>query len=193
MVDFIYAVLRTVTGWIGLEQVLIDSWEAIRDFLELGGDVLFLIGVLMVFMWILIFERLFYLITEHRNVVKDVLNRWEARSDRKSWNAHMIRERMLSEVRAKTEGSIPIIHALVALCPLMGLLGTVTGMIEVFHVMAVSGSGNARSMASGVAKATIPTMAGMVAALSGMFIAIWLQGRASTELEILDEHLTMDH
>ena len=52
MVDFIYAVLRTVTGWIGLEQVLIDSWEAIRDFLELGGDVLFLIGVLMVFMWV---------------------------------------------------------------------------------------------------------------------------------------------
>lgn len=193
MVDFIYAVLRTVTGWIGLEQVLIDAWESIRDFLELGGDVLLLIGVLMLVMWILIFERLFYLISEHKTVVKSVLHTWEARTDRTSWNAHMIRDRLISEVRAKTEGTIPIIHALVALCPLMGLLGTVTGMIEVFHVMAVSGSGNARSMASGVAKATIPTMAGMVAALSGMFIAIWLQRRAATEVEMLDEHLTMDH
>ena len=47
----------------------------------------------------------------------------------------------------------------------MGLMGTVTGMIEVFDVMAISGSGNPRSMAAGVSKATVPTMAGMVAAL----------------------------
>ena len=45
------------------------------------------------------------------------------------------------------------IRALVALCPMLGLLGTVTGMIEVFDVMAIAGSGNARGMAAGVSKA----------------------------------------
>ena len=54
------------------------------------------------------------------------------------------------------------------MCPLVGLLGTVTGMIEVFDVMAVQGSSNVKSMASGVSMATIPTMAGMVVALSGL-------------------------
>ena len=50
----------------------------------------------------------------------------------------------------------------IALCPLFGLMGTVTGMIEVFQVMAFTGGGDARSMAGGASKATLPTMAGMV-------------------------------
>ena len=90
MGDFLYGVLRAVTGLVGLEQTLVDAWEAIRDFLELGGDVLVLIGVLMLVMWILIFERVFYLLTEHKRVVQTAINAWEARSDRTSWYAHKI-------------------------------------------------------------------------------------------------------
>ena len=62
-----------------------------------------------------------------------------------------------------------MIKTLVSLAPLLGLLGTVTGMIGVFEVLATTGGGDARSMAAGVSQATIPTMAGMVAALSGVF------------------------
>ena len=80
-----------------------------------------------------------------------------------------------------------------AVCPLMGLLGTVTGMIEVFDVMAILGSGNVRAMAAGVSKATIPTMAGMVGALSGVFASSYLENRANKEAELLEDHLTMDH
>jgi biopolymer transport protein ExbB len=87
---------------------------------------------------------------------------------------------------------LPIIKTLVALCPLLGLMGTVTGMIEVFDVMAVSGSGNARSMASGVSKATIPTMAGMVGALSGVFLATLLTQKVTTEVDNLEEQLSQD-
>jgi biopolymer transport protein ExbB len=68
-------------------------------------------------------------------------------------------------------------------------MGTVTGMIEVFDVMAISGSGNARSMASGVSKATIPTMAGMVGALSGVFASTWLNRKVKTERAHLEEAL----
>ena len=79
---------------------------------------------------------------------------------------------------------------MVALCPLLGLMGTVTGMIEVFDVMAFSGSGNARSMASGVSKATIPTMAGMVGALSGVFLVTLLNQKVNREVEDLEDNLT---
>ena len=82
---------------------------------------------------------------------------------------------------------------MVVLCPLLGLLGTVTGMIEVFDVMAISGSGNARSMASGVSRATIPTMAGMVGSLSGVFTATWLRRNAKKESELLADSLTVSH
>ena len=65
-------------------------------------------------------------------------------------------------------------------------------MIEVFEVMAISGSGNARAMAAGVSKATVPTMAGMVAALSGVFMNTWLQRVSARERLLLGEHLTME-
>jgi biopolymer transport protein ExbB len=56
-------------------------------------------------------------------------------------------------------------------------------MIQVFNVMAVAGTSNARLMAGGVSAATIPTMAGLVAALSGYYFAGWLQRRADDEIQ----------
>jgi biopolymer transport protein ExbB len=52
---------------------------------------------------------------------------------------------------------------------MIGLLGTVYGMIEVFEVLSFLGTGNPRAMSSGVAKATIPTMASMVITLFGLY------------------------
>lgn len=193
LLEFVFDVFGTIGGLFGKEQVFIDTWEAVRDFIELGGGVLIWILLLLIAMWILILERIMYFATAHGKTVRAAIDEWEARKERRSWYAHRIREQMISEVKAKAEGPIGLIQALVALCPLLGLLGTVTGMIEVFEVMAISGTGNPRSMAAGVSKATIPTMAGMVAALSGLFVATWLQQKARRETELLGEHLTMDH
>ncbi len=167
----------------------LPALETIRDFMELGGDVLFVIGFLTLFMWVLIVERLVYLRSGHKRLAATALVMWESRTDHKSWSAHQIRTRLISQVSARVERNIPLIQTCVALCPLLGLLGTVTGMVEVFEVMAISGSGNPRSMASGVSKATIPTMAGMVAALSGVAMATYLQRKASRERELLADNL----
>jgi biopolymer transport protein ExbB len=174
-------------------QWLIDAFENVRDFLEMGGPILILIGWTIFAMWILIVERLIYFQTGLKKLAKDVVNRWEGRGERKSWYAHRIREGMISEFSMSANVAIPVIQTLVALCPLLGLMGTVTGMIEVFDVMAFSGSGNARSMASGVSRATIPTMAGMVGALSGVFLVTLLTRRVEREVENLEDSLTMDH
>ena len=170
-----------------------DAFEAIRDFMELGGPVLRWIAVTIFVMWVLIIERMGFFRTNMRQMAAEIRESWEARAERKSWNAHQIREGMISRFSMATNNSIPMIQTMVALCPLMGLLGTVTGMIKVFEVMAESGSGNVRAMAAGVSQATVPTMAGMVGALSGVLLVTLLSRRAAREVEFLEDSLTMDH
>ena len=172
---------------------LTDSFEAIRDFMELGGPVLRWIAVTIFLMWVLIVERLMYFRSSMKAMSREIHDNWENRSERRSWHAHQIREMMISRFSMATNKGISMIQTLVALCPLLGLLGTVTGMISVFQVMAASGSGNVRAMAAGVSQATVPTMAGMVGALSGVLLVTLLTRRAAREVEFLEDSLTMDH
>jgi biopolymer transport protein ExbB len=172
---------------------LTDSFEAIRDFMELGGPILRWIAVTIFVMWVLIAERLLYFRSTMKSMSREIHDNWESRSERRSWNAHQIREMMISRFEMATSKGINVIQTLVALCPLLGLMGTVTGMIKVFGVMAVSGSGNVRAMAAGVSQATVPTMAGMVGALSGVLLVTLLTRRAAREVEFLEDSLTMDH
>ncbi|MBB3048375.1 biopolymer transport protein ExbB [Litorivivens lipolytica] len=167
--------------------------DIIRRFMDAGGDVLWLIAAVTFLMWTLLFERFWFFRFGLGGEVDQVMQVWEGRSERKSWNAHAIRELLISQVNLKIRESLPLIQTLVALCPLLGLLGTVTGMIEVFNIMAVTGGGDAKSMAGGVSKATIPTMAGMVAALSGVFGNTYITRIAERESELLKDHLTTDH
>ena len=174
-------------------QFLIDAYEAIRDFLELGGPVLRVIGFNILVLWILILERLIYFRTGLRSLIQDSLAEWEGRTERKSWHAHQIRDGIISRVKMSADQGLPMIQTLVALCPLLGLMGTVTGMIQVFEVMAISGTSNARAMAAGVSRATVPTMAGMVGALSGVFLVTILTRTAKRNTNLLEEEVTMDH
>jgi len=137
-------------------------------------------------------ERFYYFYQVFPSAADVVQQKWEDRADHSSWDAHQIRRLLVSELRMNLEVGLPYIRVLVALCPLLGLLGPVTGMMEVFDVMAVSGNGNAKAMAGGVSKATIPTMAGMVAALSGLIISARLELFASDEGERLADRLEIE-
>lgn len=172
---------------------LMEAIAAIKAFLDQGGPILIGIAALTFVMWTLAFERLWYFKGGLKGDVQKALNAWEARSERKSWNAHQIRYALISRVEEKVNTNMDMIATMVSLCPLLGLLGTVTGMIEVFNVLSVTGGGDAKEMAGGVSKATIPTMAGMVAALSGLFANTYLTRIANRENQLLADHLTMDH
>lgn len=168
---------------------LSHTWEVIRDFLETGGGVLWVIFAATLLLWSLIVERFWFFNRVYPEMAKKVQKQWQQREDRGSWKAHRIRQAMVAEIGLALNQSIQFIKTLVALCPLLGLLGTVTGMIAVFEVMAMTGTGNARLMAGGISMATIPTMAGMVAALSGIYFGSRLESRAKLEKERLEDSL----
>lgn len=174
-------------------QALTDVLGTLEAFLDQGGFVMYLIAALTFVMWMLIFERILFFKGGLRRDIQRELNAWESRRERKSWNSHQIRAAMVSRMNDRIDSNLDLIGALVAICPLMGLLGTVTGMIDVFSVLATTGGGDAKSMAGGVSKATIPTMAGMVAAISGVFASTYLTRVADSEKALFADHLTMDH
>ncbi|MGQ9427163.1 MotA/TolQ/ExbB proton channel family protein [Gilvimarinus sp. F26214L] len=170
-----------------------EALASIRDFMASGGPVLLAIAALAFVMWTLIFERVWYFRGALRRDVRTALDHWESRAERKSWTAQKIREKLMSEVQMKVEQNTSLIATCVALCPLLGLLGTVYGMIEVFQVLSFTGGGDVRPMADGVSKATIPTLAGMVSAISGVFGNTYVTRKAERENQLLEDHLTMDH
>ncbi len=149
--------------------------------MDKGGGVLYLIFFLLLVLWFYIIERFWYFRFNFKKDAQLVLNKWKNRHPSSTSKTSSLYLRIwkadLSALSLLLNKNIPAIKVLVALCPLMGLLGTVTGMVAVFEVMAEVGTGNARLMASGISMATIPTMAGMVGALSGIFVSRVLEIR----------------
>jgi biopolymer transport protein ExbB len=74
--------------------------------------------------------------------VKQTKAAWLARSDHLSWSARQIRRELVSRVAMAVDKGMPVIKVLIALCPLMGLLGTVVGMVQVFDTLAITGTGS---------------------------------------------------
>jgi biopolymer transport protein ExbB len=105
----------------------------------------------------------------------------------------VIRRQWLSEQTVAMTFSLPMIKALIALCPLLGLLGTVLGMLEVFDVMTLRGQSDPRAMASGVSHAMIATLSGLAVSLSGMFFTGYFERRAAREGHDLALALEVKH
>lgn len=165
-----------------------DIFETIRDFLDRGGQVIVVIAWVIFVMWTMIIERVLYLRTEHRQRVRLAFAELNARPDEGSWSFEAVRAGAISQLGQRLQAGIPMIRTLAAVCPLLGLLGTVTGMIVIFDVMAAMGNSSPRAVAGGVAQATMTTMAGMVGALSGVFPAVLLARISSQNISTLQTH-----
>lgn len=166
-----------------------ETFNGIRQFFEAGGNVLWVVLIVTILMWTFIIERLWYFRAVHPHRVQRALDVWQERTDQESWYAKRVRERLVSEIAIDANRFVSLIKTLIAVLPLVGLLGTVTGMIQVFDVMAIMGTGNAREMAGGVSAATLPTMSGMVAALSGLYFGTALDRKAKVEVEQVEDAL----
>ncbi|MGB1260985.1 MAG: MotA/TolQ/ExbB proton channel family protein, partial [Akkermansiaceae bacterium] len=80
-------------------------------------------------------------------------------------------------VQNKLQSWLPFIAITAATAPLLGLLGTVSGMIRTFNVITVSGTGDAKPLAGGISEALVTTLFGLVVAIPALIIHALLSRR----------------
>jgi len=170
----------------------LDYRYALAALFDQGGLTLWAILVVSILLWSLIIERYYFHRFELPGLRQTLRHEWLASTHDVSNRAVMHRLRALvGMLGAETGRNQQTLQALTGVLPLLGLLGTVSGMIKVFEVITVFGTGNTRGMASGISEALITTMAGLFTALSGIYFVSDLANRAeeasrSFEAELVD-------
>ncbi|ACL05370.1 MotA/TolQ/ExbB proton channel [Desulfatibacillum aliphaticivorans] len=176
----------------------------IFEYLDQGGLVMEPLLLISVLMWVLIIKRGLYLrrmrvrnmpremaaqlIQENQQpdfmefrgatalVVSEFLKRREANPgvDRSTMDETVM------AVASSFDKQLSVITVLASIAPLLGLLGTVLGMISTFDVISLHGTGNARAMAGGISEALISTQTGLLVAIPGLTMKNFLASRAQT-------------
>lgn len=166
-------------------DILSSNLFELELLMERGGIVLWSILFASVLMWSLIIERYIYIYFVYPRQASQHIDTWQHRNDRRSWCSQQIRSGMIAQSRYELQRHIVPIKTLTGVLPMLGLLGTVHGMIQTFDVMTVFGTGNTRGMASGISIALITTMGGLMTALSGMYFITQLQQQVSRRVDNL--------
>ena len=143
---------------------------SLLDFFDRGGPVILILFLVAIVMITLLVERTIFFLNDLKRLSDDRVNEIKTCPSDNKWVKNKVKVRNISILNSESSKNLLMIQGLIALCPLLGLLGTVTGMIEVFDIMAITGTGNARAMASGIARATLPTMTGLFISIVGLFL-----------------------
>ncbi len=163
--------------------------EAVSSLVDEGGPFVICIFACGLIMWTLVIERIWYFSLILPVQAKEVMAAWQARSEHRSWCARQIRTAMISRVNNAMNANLLVLRVLVPLSPLLGLVGTVSGMLEVFDSMAIRGSADARAMASGVSMAMICTLTGLMVSITGLYPVYYFTSRIRRETELLGDKL----
>ncbi len=187
-------------------QTLVSHFQTLalqtEEYFNMGGPVMIPLAAVSLVMWLLIMDRALFFRRLHRKnmsfqtawdhvrenrtpdprqfggAVSLLVARFiSARSGRPVLDRFILDEMALRINRSLTD-RLAVIGVLAAAAPLLGLLGTVTGMIVTFDVMAVFGAGNAKAMAGGISEALITTQTGLLVAIPGLYMKGFLDRRA---------------
>ena len=96
-------------------------------------------------------------------------------------------EAVLSNVEPVYEKNLSTVKLLAAVAPLLGLLGTVIGMIETFQAITLFGTGDPKLMADGISQALVTTMLGLITAVPLLFVHNQLDTRSREIVQIIEE------
>ena len=189
-------------------DIIANAYEYLRP----GGPVMIPLILVSFWMWALIIERILYFRRMDRDDVdlrqavqvlngkrlpetlrglriRVVMNFLKERTGNRKLDRGILDLCTMRE-RPHIRRSLTVVAILSAVAPLFGLLGTVTGMMTTFDVIALFGTGNARAMAGGISEALITTQSGLIVAIPGVFMSGFLMRRADRLEKGLDE-LTM--
>ena len=174
---------------------------SIEQYIRSGGAVMVPILTVSFFMWLLIINRVLFL---RRLYVKNIprlkageMVRHNQLPDKKYQGANSLLVRQFLTARShdkklddyildetvvhltsSLDTYLSLIRVLAGVAPLLGLLGTVTGMMETFDVITIFGTGNAKAMAGGISVALITTQTGLMVSIPGLYMSGFLTRRA---------------
>jgi len=186
-------------------------WLGIADYLERGGPLMLPLILVSLVMWYLILLQLRLVwqvnrrdlgidealaVVRERRVVPAALRGTPlchllghflavAGSDRRRNRALL--ESLIAKENRRLGRYLVYIFVLASIAPLLGLLGTVLGMISTFDVIAVFGTGNPKALANGISEALITTQSGLFVSIPGLFLAGFLRRRVGRIGQRLDE------
>ena len=158
--------------------MITDIFKTYSNFIYQGGPVVFILFLISIYLFVLIFAKFKYLFFD----INEVQDQYKKRlSEINNDEFYLLNLSSLKcDYRNIINKDFFIIQTLIALRPVLGLLGTVTGMIEVFDVVSFFGTGNARALASGITKATLPTMTGMAISIVGLLTYTVLNSKSQS-------------
>ncbi|WP_457576524.1 MotA/TolQ/ExbB proton channel family protein [Desulfomarina sp.] len=186
-----------------MKELLVTQFSQFQQYVDAGGVIIIPLIVVSLVIWLLIVNRtLFFRRLHHKNMPAAVAlehireNRvpdpgyyrgavallvtrfMEKRSNNTTLDRLILDETVLVTNRS-LDNYLTTIGTLAAIAPLLGLLGTVTGMIATFDVLSFFGTGNARAMAGGISEALITTQTGLLVAIPGLYMKGFLERRAA--------------
>jgi biopolymer transport protein ExbB len=158
--------------------MITDIFKTYSNFLYQGGPVVLILFFISIYLFVLIFAKFKHLFFDMHHIQDEYKQNL---ANIKNDDFYLLNITSLkSDYKSIVKKDFYIIQTLIALCPILGLLGTVTGMIEVFDVVSFFGTGNARALASGITKATLPTMTGMAISIVGLLTYTVLNSKSQS-------------
>ncbi|MDT8448620.1 MAG: MotA/TolQ/ExbB proton channel family protein [Wenzhouxiangellaceae bacterium] len=121
------------------------------------------------------------------NALGRVLSVYEENPDADVETLELKLDEAILRETAPLEAGLPLIKVLYVVAPLLGLLGTVVGMIQTFQQITLFGTGDPRMMASGISMALITTVLGLCVAIPLTVIHSMLQSRSRELIQVLEE------
>jgi len=164
----------------------------ILTFLNTGGPVLIILFYTSIVFWAYVIEKLFYRKFVFKKLAKKLKKFWKNRQQVDSWEIEQLKISQVSTLSIKLKKNLSLMKVIIAIFPLLGLLGTITGMVSVFDSMTTFGT-NAKAMAGGISMATIPTMAGMVLAVFGLFAYNIIRSVVNKDIRLLKDKLLREN
>ena len=157
---------------------MFDFIRTFNNFIDQGGPIVFVLFFISIYLFVLLAAKFKFLFFE----IVDIQKSFESKVNSIEKDEFYLLNLSIQKADFKSVvlKDFTTIQILITLCPVLGLLGTVTGMIEVFDVVSFFGTGNARALASGITKATLPTMTGMAISIVGLLTFTFLNSKSQT-------------
>jgi biopolymer transport protein ExbB len=188
--------------------MIADTWWQTAEYLRQGGFVMVPLVIVSIVMWTLIIDRL----RVFRDLKRRDVNAAQAvvmLNEKKAKKTTALCATLVNDFMAERAGEasldkdilrsctmhlkhqlderLAVIAVLAAVAPLLGLLGTVVGMITTFQMITLFGTGDPRMMAGGISTALVTTVLGLVVAIPLTLLHSFLQGKAKTLIQVLEE------